>query len=107
MKIINLTPHPLNLVDESGEIFMTLPKGEVIPRLSHSTEKVGEVEGIPITRTSFGKVQDLPEPEEGKFFVVSRLVMAACPNRNDLLVPNELVRDEEGHMVGCKSFANN
>ena len=32
-------------------------------------------------------------------------VMDSCPNRKDLLAPNELIRDAEGKIVGCKSLS--
>lgn len=61
--------------------------------------------GIDIKRTIFGKVVGLPTTNEGTFFVVSRLVMAACPSREDLVAPNDLVRDEQGRIIGCRSFS--
>ena len=66
----------------------------------------GDINGIPLTTTSFGDVIDLPAPQDGVFFIVSRLVLSACPDRNDLLVPNDLVRDDNGNIIGAKSFAN-
>ena len=62
---------------------------------------------IPISSSSYGEVVDLPAPQVGVYYIVSRLVMSACPNRQDLLVPNDLVRDEAGRVIGCRSLANN
>lgn len=107
MKFLNCTPHPITLVNEEGVEIFTLPKGEVIPRLTQTTQVVGEVMGIPITETQFGQTTDLPEPQEGVLLVVSRLVLTANPERKDLLVPNEMIRNAEGHIVGCKSLARN
>lgn len=69
--------------------------------------KVDEVEGIPITESQFGEVEDLPDQTEGQLLVVSRLVLSACPDRKDLLVPNELARDENGRIIGARSLARN
>jgi hypothetical protein len=102
--IINLTPHTINVVLEDRTI--EIPSSGVA-RCSQSSQLVGEVNGIPLTATTFGEVIDLPEPTEDTLFIVSRLIMSACPERNDLLCPNELVRDEEGKIIGCKSFAVN
>jgi hypothetical protein len=107
MTFINCTPHPITLVRENGEVIMTLPKGEVIPRLSQSTKQVDVVNGVSITETQFGETQDLPAPVEGTLLIVSRLVLSANPDRNDLVVPNELVRDADGNIIGCKSLARN
>ena len=38
------------------------------------------------------------------FYIVSQLVKSALPNRSDLLVPAEMVRDEKGAIIGCKSL---
>lgn len=107
MTFINCTPHPITLLGSDNEVIISLSKGEVVPRLSQSTKQVDVVEGVSITETSFGEIQDLPEPKEGVLLIVSRLVLTACPNRKDLVVPNELVRDSDGNIKGCKSLARN
>ena len=107
MNIINCTPHPIQLLDENNNLVLTLPKGEVIPRLNQSTKKVSEINGIAITETVFGEIQDIPEEKADTILIVSRLVLSACKDRNDLVVPNELVRNSEGNIVGCKSLARN
>lgn len=105
--IKNCTPHPINLLDSDGNQVLTLPKGEIIPRLSTNTKEVDVIEGVTITETIFGDVQDLPDAQDGVLLIVSRLVLTACPNRTDLVVPNELVRNDEGQIIGCKSLARN
>ena len=103
--IKNLTPHDVNIV-EGGKVIKTF-KSEGLVRCTQSTEIVGEVEGINITSTVFGDVEGLPAETEGTYYIVSRLVLNACRSRNDLLVPNELVRDDKGNIIGCQSLANN
>lgn len=106
MKIINLTPHTVNIVDAEGKEIIKFPsEGEA--RCTQAIIKVGEINGVPLTETSFGEVIGLPKEQEGVNYIVSRLVMQACKVRNDLLVPNELVRDQEGKIIGCKSLAKN
>ncbi len=107
MNFINCTPHPIQLLDSDNNLMISLPKGEVIPRLSQSTKQVDVVNGISITETQFGETQDLPESQDGVLLIVSRLVLSANPNRTDLVVPNELVRDGSGNIIGCKSLARN
>ena len=107
MNFINCTPHPIQLLDSDNNLMISLPKGEVIPRLSQSTKEVDVVNGISITETQFGETQDLPESQDGVLLIVSRLVLSANPNRTDLVVPNELVRDGSGNIIGCKSLARN
>jgi hypothetical protein len=106
--IINCTPHPITLCGSDGQVIMSLPKGDVVPRLSQSTKNVDEIlNGIAITETVFGETQDLPEPQPDTFYIVSRIVLTANPSRKDLLVPNEIVRDEAGNIIGCKSLSRN
>jgi hypothetical protein len=104
-KIINLTPHLVNIVLENEETIKFSPVGNA--RCKQETKNIGLINGIPITSTSFGEVEGLPEEKEGIYYIVSRLVMSACGNRKDLLVPNDIVRDKEGKIIGCKSLANN
>ena len=40
----------------------------------------------------------------GVFYIVSQLVKNALPDRTDLLVPAEVVRDGNGNIIGCKSL---
>lgn len=106
-KIINLTPHSVSIVNPEGKIIKVFEVSGQIARCSQSTKIVGNIDGIPLTQSVFGEVVDLPPQEKNTLFIVSRLVLNACKDRNDLLVPNELVRDEQGNIVGCQSLANN
>lgn len=47
---------------------------------------------------------DLPEPEEGVAFIVSR-VTAAAVDRSDLYFPYPEIRNDEGQIIGCGSLA--
>ena len=103
--ILNLTPHCVNIVGDDNKIIKTFDSVGVA-RCSQQTVTVGNINGIPLTTTSFGDVVDLPDPVADTFFIVSRLVMSACPDRDDLLVPNDLVRDDNGNIIGARSLAN-
>ncbi len=109
LKIINLTPHDVNIVGDDGEVILSIKPEPTPARAKASTIKVGaiEVEGktIPLTTTRMGEVEGLPPEEEDTILIVSRIVAEACPNRHDLLIPNESVRDEKGRIVGVKSLA--
>jgi hypothetical protein len=104
--IKNLTPHTVTIIKSTGEQIIYMPTG-VIPRLSTKTIQVGAVDGIPITSTVFGDVQDMPDAVQDVYLIVSRMVLSALPNRSDLLVPNELVRSDKGMIIGCRSLAKN
>lgn len=102
-KIINKTPHEVKVVNEEGETLKVFPSDGTI-RLSMKTVEVGEVGGIRLTKTQYGEPEGLPEEVDGVYYIVSAMIKAACPDRKDLLVPAEQVRDEAGRIVGCKSL---
>lgn len=103
MTIKNFTPHPINICDNTGVVVRTIqPEGLV--RLKAETVSAGEIDGVPVSKTVFGQPEGLPEFQEGVFYVVSQLVKSALPTRTDLLVPAEVVRDQAGNIVGCKSL---
>lgn len=99
--IINLTPHTINVIVDNGETVDIQPSGQVA-RVAATTIKKGEISGLPIFESLFGEVEGLPPRKLGTFYIVSRLVLQACSDRDDLLAPGQLVRDEEGRPIGCK-----
>lgn len=101
--IKNLTPHDINLVLSDGQV-VTFPSEQPVPRVSSKTVSDGNIDGYPLTRTEYGEVENLPEPEDGVYYIVSALVAGRCPNRTDLVIPNEQVRDDKGRIIGCRSF---
>lgn len=102
--LINKTPHSVVICDTEGHTLRVIePAGQPI-RLKAETVRDGEVDGVPVSRTLFGEPVNLPEPEEGTSYIVSQLVKNACPEREDLLVPAEVLRDEKGVILGCQSL---
>ena len=101
--LVNMTPHPLNIVQRNREVLTVEPSG-FIPRCA-STEKLDQSIGlIDVTRQTLGEVEGLPESLPATFYIVSRLVASAA-NRPDLLVPGPLVRDDQGRVIGCKGLS--
>ena len=109
-QIKNLTPHEIIILNDSNESITIKPEG-TIARCNQSNKPIGYIKTdcsiIAISETQFGEVYNLPKPEPDTYYIVSRLVMQACPERTDLLVPNEIIRDDKGNIIGCASLANN
>ena len=104
MAIVNCTPHPVMIVDADGNVVRTIePNGTPI-RLKSETVPAGEHDGIPLSKTVFGEPVGLPDPEEETLFIVSQIVKNAIPGRHDLVVPAEVVRDDKGQIIGCRSL---
>lgn len=103
MKIINLTPHTINLY-RGGEMIMAIPSSGVA-RVSVTSQIIGEVCGFPVRRNVYGEIIGLPDPEEGTMYIVSALVAQAAKDRRDLLLVDDTVRNAEGQIIGCRGFA--
>jgi len=107
MKIVNLTPHPLNLMPEGpeGPVVTIPPSGQVarcaVDRVQVDTVTVDGI-SIPVNQTRFGKVENLPEPQEGTIFIVSALTAQAVPEREDVFITDDAVRDEQGRIIVCQ-----
>lgn len=97
--IRNFTPHVINIVDGPS-----IPS-DGVARCTQQDIPVAVIDGVQVTHQVFGDVVGLPDPQDGVFLIVSRLVAAACPDRKDLLVPGPLVRDNAGQPIGCRGLA--
>jgi hypothetical protein len=113
--IVNLTPHPVTLVGDGG-LTTILPSGKVA-RVATTEAEVGNVEVngvvVPLVTTTYGKVmldsvmadKELPDPAENTWYIVSRVVRSACPDRNDLLVPTRFTRDQAGNIIAAHALS--
>lgn len=106
MKIMNLTPHAITFVSEDGNILLKVEPSGQLARVAANTETVGECCGIPVTKTVYGTVEGLPEAQDGTVYVVSSLVAGRVPDRDDVFIPNESVRDDQGRIIGCRSLGH-
>lgn len=102
---VNLTPHQVTLVDDQGQVLLVVEPEQTPARCSSQRHVVDTIHGVQVNRTVFGETTGLPEYEFGAFLIVSRIVAEANPQRVDLIIPDETVRDAAGQIVGCKSFA--
>lgn len=103
--VINLTPHPINILDENNKIIKTYPSKGIARVYTIRTRKRFTIEDIPVWTKEFGEVNDLPIYSFGIFYIVSQIVKSALPLRDDLLVPDDIIRDNVGTIIGCKSFS--
>ena len=95
IKYINLTPHALNLGDDTVE-----PSGYI--RVSFTEVHCGEVNGLEVVRNDNPVLEGLPAPVDGVVYVVSAMVLAQCADRSDVYAPDTgstAVRNEKGHIV--------
>lgn len=116
-KLVNLTSHPIHILGvDCKTVVLTIPSTGLV-RLKANTVWVGTMGlngmegfdrftngGVRFTATEFSEPEGLPEPVEGTYLIVSQLVKTALPNRKDLVVPAEVIRDTNNNIVGCRSL---
>ena len=109
IKIVNLTPHPIRFIGENGGVILTVESSGVA-RAAQTREMIGSADlgtnSIPINHCKYGAVEGLPDPENGVVYVVSALTAQAVPNRSDVFITDDAVRDESGRVIGCKALSH-
>ncbi len=105
LKLKNFTPHNVVIVINTTKIVIPSDGIARVTETKTVTPSI-DVDGVIIETfmSAFGEVENLPPQEEEVMIIVSALVASAAKGRDDLLVPGELVRDDGGNIVGCKSL---
>lgn len=107
---VNLTPHAITVLAVNGGESTFQPSGKVARVSELATTVIGQVNGVPVlSKTVFGDVIDLPEPQDGVFFLVSGMVAGQVLNRKDVLAPatgpnDGAIRNDKGHIVAVTQF---
>ena len=113
VEYINLTPHEITLIDDQGNVKMKIPPSGQVVRVKSEQQVNRELEdGVKIYDTVFTEIEGLPEKKEDTIYIVSTLVLQALKangiERDDVVAPNtspgQVVRDENGRIIGVKSF---
>lgn len=113
-KLINLTPHNLNLHLENGRMIEVAKKDTVIENLPRITvcyepeTRIFEIDGeaveIPYNRPVYGEPINYPQATWDCVYVVSRLFISGCVANHlpvyHLCSPGSAVRDEGGRVIG-------
>jgi len=100
--IKNATPHKINVFLSNGSVKTIEPCGKV-PRIEFEECFVRTINDIDIVTTISLGLIDTPNKEPNTLFIVSRVV-ASFSNRTDFIVPNNLVRDNNNKIIGCRNF---
>ncbi len=110
MKIVNLTPHEIVIMDENKEIVKRVPISGRIASTEVSRVLYKVIGKIPLFKIDYGfddpilvfgdEILDFPEAKSGVIYIVSSVLRSGIP-RQDLWSPGELVRDKNGDVIGC------
>ncbi|GAB3466087.1 hypothetical protein GCM10027570_54990 [Streptomonospora sediminis] len=101
--LVNLTPHEVTIFDSDDRVVVRCPAASKPVRVAVDRCEIGRIGGIPVFSEDYGRAL-LPAPAIGVWYIVSAAVALAHPERNDLLVPTDLVRSSDGTIVGCKAL---
>jgi hypothetical protein len=105
LKLINLTPHDINLCGTC--IFASGYVARVA--VTRVNVEIIEICGmfVPIGTDTVGEVTGLPSEQDGVGYIVSLVVRKALPQRKDIYSPADILRDKDGKVIGCGSFDKN
>lgn len=106
MKIVNLTPHTVSVVDADNQVIREYPSTGSA-RISTVSEVIGEIDGISILKTKFGKIEGLPDPDGKTTYIVSMPVAQAVSGRDDIIAPDTgpTAYRIDGKIIGVRQFA--
>ena len=101
--MLNLTPHAIAVLNQITEEVVTFPASGTLARVATETTLVAQVEGFPIYRTTYGKVEGVPEAGT-EMFLVSAMVLAQLGEEYTgwAFAPKTdgtAVRNDKGHIV--------
>lgn len=103
-QIINKVNHDVTILDENNNIIKVFPGSEDVIRLKEAIEPVMNIEGVPITHTTFTEPEDLPPEQDDVYYIVSQMIKNNLSQRRDLLVPTQIQRNEFGVVLGARAL---
>ena len=105
-RFINLTPHNISIITEEGEK-LDVPASGRVARVSTSEAEENALPSeaglIRVFAVAYGEVEGLPGPQADAVYLVSRLVLDAVDDREDVFAPDTgptAVRDQDGRITG-------
>ena len=103
-KFVNLIGHEITI---SGHA--TLPKCDNPCYVETQQMIIGKLAGVPIAKTEFMKIMNLPDPEDGTYYIVSRIAMDYVPfQREDVFCVDTgptAIRDENGQVIAVTQLS--
>lgn len=130
--VINCTPHDVAIYstadcymrdgfrylrddeDEFPQPICTYPACKEPARVTFKQKLDSMADGILIYRWLPEEIVNLPELNPGTYYIVSKMLAQACPERKDLIFPGTVVRgtpkgsrwmSADDHVVGCIDFS--
>jgi len=122
--IVNLTPHDVAIYNVSdcilnnGRLYLSekedmeypeplrvYPAAKEPARVYFVKGDPGMVDGILVNHWMPHGVTGLPGQKTDTYYIVSKMLAQALPERKDLIFPGTVVRNGSGDVVGCIDFS--
>lgn len=123
--IVNLTPHDVAIYKasvcilkegmfylreeedtrECPEPLRVYPAAKEPARMYFVQGDPGMADGILVYRWTPHGITGLPDAKPGTYYIVSKMLAQAFPEREDLIFPGTVVRNKSGDVVGCIDFS--
>ena len=114
-RIVNCTPHDITLLDPAEanmgipKVLGVIKKSGIIARVLEDTHLLDRIEydglSLPITMQRVKTIMNLPDKQEGTYYIVSsKVALALKGERNDLLITGGIRRDKRGNVLGAISL---
>lgn len=109
MKFVNLTPHEIVVyAEEKEKVLLKVPAEGIVPRVSTTQETIGDINGVPVRKNTYGTIENLPGTQPDTVYIVSAMVLSALGgSRVDVVSPDTgagAVRDENNRIIGTTGF---
>ena len=113
MKIVNLMPHDLTLIDPATGKIVLDQRSAGLVRVSQTCITIGSIDldshSVPVVEYDYQGLVGLPPKVNDTAYVVSLIAAQAAakqhPDRDDIYIPADLVRDNDGNIIGAYSLA--
>ena len=93
MKYVNLTSHPIHLVDERGNSIKIITPSGLVARMNDKKKKSCNINGVNIYELQESYITGLPEEDKNTIYIVSQIILRAIGNkRKDICTPLPISR---------------
>ena len=101
---INLTAHEIRIKRTTTADLVIPPDGRLARLIEVETSRL-TVDDVEVRHLRYGELADLPEPQLGTAFIVSR-VTAEAARRPDVYFPDREIRDDTGKIIACEGLGH-
>jgi hypothetical protein len=90
-----------------GVEYVKIPPSGQIARVCTREEEIFQIRGLPFVKQLQTRIVDLPNKQDGTFYITSAIVRKAVPDRLDVVSPGRTRRDNNARVISAESFVVN